>query len=577
MSAPVTSVPVRANPPALGPETQVAWPKRTVTTLSNGLQVVLVESHTFPKISAQLFFRSGNSVVAHTAPGLSEMTATVVRMGTATRPSRKIEEDLRRMGAGLGTSSGADSSAISAAGLAEYSSGILELMADLARHASFPEDDFERERRQRLEELKIERTTPGFLASERLRRVLFGAHPYAVVAPSEEQLASITRDQLAEFYRKHYVPAESLLIVVGDFAAARMLEQIEAIFGAWQAPKAAHPASAAPPHQSGRRVHLVHLPGTVQTQVLLGNLSITRRDPDWYRLLLANSIFGGAFHSRLVLNIREQKGYTYSPGSGVNALRQQGYFTVRAAVRNDVVAATLTEMFYEIDRMRSLPVTAEELDSARQLSHRRVLARRCNARWITRPTSHCLSRSVAGGISRNLSRANSRAHSRRRAHRRTPPLRFGQRADRHRRRPRPDRRASGSIRSRDGIRRERQRTSVRQASWFRRTTAPIRVCCAALLFVTIAASTLVAKNPPTHKIDINSASAKELQELPGVGPTTAKAIIQFRTKSGSFHRVEDLLAIRGISETKLAKMRPYITVGTPPPPKKSSSLPAPAH
>jgi zinc protease len=365
MSAPVTSVPVRANPPALGPETQVTWPKRTVTTLPNGLQVVLVESHTFPKISAQLYFRSGNSVVAHTAPGLAEMTATVVRMGTATRPSRKIEEDLRRMGAGLGTSSGADSSAISAAGLAEFSSGILELMADLARHASFPEDEFERERRQRLEELRIERTTPGFLASERLRRVLFGAHPYAVVAPSEEQLASITRDHLAEFYRKHYVPAESLLIVVGDFAAAKMLEQIEAIFGAWQAPKAAHPASAAPPHQSGRRVHLVHLPGTVQTQVLLGNLSITRRDPDWYRLLLANSIFGGAFHSRLVLNIREQKGYTYSPGSGVNALRQQGYFTVRAAVRNDVVAATLTEMFYEIDRMRSLPVTAEELDSAR--------------------------------------------------------------------------------------------------------------------------------------------------------------------------------------------------------------------
>ena len=140
-------------------------------------------------------------------------------------------------------------------------------------------------------------------------------------------------------------------------------------------------------------------------------------------------------------------------------------------------------------------------------------------------------------------------------------FRLSQRPNRNRRRPRPDRRASGSIRvASDGIRRERQRTSVRQASWFRRTTAPIRVCCAALLFVTIAAATLVAKNPPTHKIDINSASAKELQELPGVGPTTAKAIIQFRTKSGSFRRVEDLLAIRVISETKLAKMRPYITV-----------------
>jgi zinc protease len=364
MTAPAAPAVARAHAPALAPETRVAWPKRTVATLANGLQVVLVESRTFPKITAQLYFRSGNAVVSHSAPGLAEITATVVRSGTDARPSRQIEEDLRRMGAGLGTSAGADLSAISANGLAEFSGGILELMADLARHASFPAEEFERERRQRLEELKIERTTPGFLASERLRRVLFGAHPYAVVSPTEAQLAAITRDQLVGFYEKHYVPAESLLVVVGDFVAAEMLEQIEKVFGAWKAPKPAHLESAAPPHHGGRHVYLVHLPGSVQTQVLLGNLSITRRDPDWYRLLVANSILGGAFHSRLVLNIREQKGYTYSPGSGVNALRQQGYFTVRAAVRNDVVAATLTEMFYEIDRMRSLRVTDEELASA---------------------------------------------------------------------------------------------------------------------------------------------------------------------------------------------------------------------
>jgi zinc protease len=364
MTTPAAPVVARANAPALAPEARVAWPKRTVATLANGLQVVLVESHTFPKITAQLYFRSGNAVVSHSAPGLAEITATVVRSGTDARPSRQIEEDLRRMGAGLGTNSGADSSAISAHGLAEFSAGILELIADLARHASFPAEEFERERRQRLEELRIDRTTPGFLASERLRRVLFGAHPYAVVSPTQEELAAITRDQLVAFYQKHYVPAESVLIVVGDFVASEMMEQIEKIFGAWNAPRPAHPESAAPPHHSGRHVYLVHLPGSVQAQVLLGNLSITRRDPDWYRIVVANSILGGAFHSRLVLNIREQKGYTYSPGSGVNALRQQGYFTLRAAVRNEVVAATLTEMFYEIDRIRSLPVTEEELASA---------------------------------------------------------------------------------------------------------------------------------------------------------------------------------------------------------------------
>ncbi|HYL46281.1 MAG TPA: pitrilysin family protein [Candidatus Limnocylindrales bacterium] len=365
MSTTAATSAVPAAPPALGPERPVAWPRRTVRSLANGMQVVLAEEHTFPKISAQLFFRSGNAVVAHRTPGLADLTATVVRTGTASRTSRRIEEDLRRMGADLATTAGADSSAISVAGVAEFSAGILEMIAELARGASFPAEEFERERRRKIEALRIERTTPGFLAGERLRRVLFGEHPYAIVAPTEEQVASYHRDQLEKFYQENYTPANALLIVVGDFSSAEMLERIEKIFGAWRAPAPEAQKSPAPPRASGRHVHLVHLPGTVQTQVVVGNLATTRHDPDWYRLVLANSIYGGAFHSRLVINIREQKGYTYSPRSSLNALRQYGYFAVNAAVRNDVAAATLTEMFYEMDRMRSLPVTAEELESAR--------------------------------------------------------------------------------------------------------------------------------------------------------------------------------------------------------------------
>ncbi|MGC1795544.1 MAG: pitrilysin family protein, partial [Candidatus Acidiferrales bacterium] len=351
--------------PPLGPERPVAWPKRAVHTLSNGMQVVLAELRTFPKISAQLFFRSGNASVAHRAPGLADITATVVRTGTASRPSRQIEEDLRRMGADLGTQAGADSSAISLSGLAEFSEGIFELMADLARNASFPAEEFERERGRKIEGLRIERTTPAFLASERFRRVIFGQHPYAIISPTEEDVASYQRAQLQEFYRQNYSPSNALLIVVGDFSSDALLAQIEKVFGTWQAPQPPPQISPAPPHIPGRQVHLVHLPGSVQTQVVVGNLAITRRDPDWFRLVLANSIYGGAFHSRLVMNIREQKGYTYSPRSGLQSLRQHGYFSVHAAVRNDVTAATLTEIFYEMDRMRSLPVTAEELDSAR--------------------------------------------------------------------------------------------------------------------------------------------------------------------------------------------------------------------
>jgi zinc protease len=365
MSTPAATDATRSTLPALAAERPVAWPNRTVRTLANGLEVVLVESHTFPKMSAHLFFRSGNAAVADHAPGLADLTANVVRTGTRSRSSRQIEEDLRRMGADLGTRSGADSSAIAISGLAEFSSGLLELLADLACHASFPENEFERERRQELESLKIERTRPGFLANERFRRVLFGEHPYAVIAPSEEQVASYRREQLAEFYRHHYTPANALLITVGDFSSESLMAEIEKTFGDWSAPQPEPQFVPSPPKHAARQVHLVHLPGSVQTQVLVGNLAITRHDRDWYRLVLANSIYGGAFHSRLIVNIREQKGYTYSPHSAVVPLRQHGYFSVSAAVRNDVVAATLTEIFYEMDRIRSLPVTADELESAR--------------------------------------------------------------------------------------------------------------------------------------------------------------------------------------------------------------------
>jgi zinc protease len=365
MTSTTIATPDRSSPPALGPERPVAWPKRTVLTLANGLQVVLAEARTFPKISAQLFFRSGNASVAYRSPGLAELTATVARTGTTNRPLRRIEEDLRRMGADLAASAGADTSAIGISGVADFSEGLLEMLADLARNASFPEEEFERERRQRMEGLKIQRTTPDFLATERLRRTLFGEHPYAIVAPQEAQVAAFRREQLEEFYRQNYSPANALLILVGDFSAAAILDQVEKIFGAWKAPAPAAQKWPEAPRQSGRQVHLVHLPGSVQTQVLIGNLAITRRDPDWFRMVLANSIYGGAFHSRLVMNIREQKGYTYSPRSGISALREYGYFTVHAAVRNEVTAATLTEMFYEMDRMRSLPVTDQELESAR--------------------------------------------------------------------------------------------------------------------------------------------------------------------------------------------------------------------
>jgi len=350
--------------PGLAAEGAVTWPKRTKARLSNGLEVILAEAHSIPKFHGELFFRSGNAAANHRAPGLAEMTATVVRTGTKKRASRQIEEDLRRIGADLSSNAGADTSAISFAGLSEFAEPLLGLVNELAREAAFPEAEFERERRQKLEEVKLERTQPGFLASERLRKVLFGAHPYAQVSPSEEQVAAYKRDDLQKVYRDAYTPENGLLLLVGDFDSQAMMQNVEKVFGAWTGKKPETKTAASPVHPRGRRVYLVYVPGAVQTQILAGCHAITRKNPDWVKLGLTNSLYGGAFNSRLVMNIREDKGYTYSPRSGVHALRQHGYFSVSAAVRNDVVAASLTEIFYEMDKLRSLPVPEPELADA---------------------------------------------------------------------------------------------------------------------------------------------------------------------------------------------------------------------
>ncbi len=357
-------VEVAVGVPALAPEREVTWPKRTKTQLANGLEVILAESHTIPKFHGELFFRSGNAAIADRAPGLAEMTATVLRSGTQKRSSRRIEEDLRRIGADLSSQAGSDTSAISFSGLSEFAEPLLGLVQELAREASFPENEFERERRQKLEEVKLQRTQPSFLASERLRKVLFGPHPYSHVAPTEAQVAAYKLDDLKTVYREFYTPQNGLLLLVGDFEPQEMLKTIEKVFGAWSGKKPEAKTFPAPANPRGRRVHLVHVPGAVQAQILVGCHAVTRKHPEWVKLGVTNCLYGGAFNSRLVMNIREDKGYTYSPRSSVTPLRQHGFFSASAAVRNEVVAASLTEMFYELDKLRSLPVPPAELADA---------------------------------------------------------------------------------------------------------------------------------------------------------------------------------------------------------------------
>src|SRR5437773_2620392 len=208
--------------------------------------------------------------------------------------------------------------------------------------------------------------SPEFLGQKALARAVYGDHPYHVTAPSKETLAGATPDRLKKEHARRFRPESALLVVVGDVDAAAASAAVTRLFGPWkgtgEAPAATPPTPAAAP----RRLLVVNRPGSVQSLILIGRPAVTVTDPAYYPLLVANTICAGSFGSRLVENIREDKGYTYSPRGSVQARQKGGFLNVRADVRTEVTAASLLEMFYELDRMGATLPSAEELARAKR-------------------------------------------------------------------------------------------------------------------------------------------------------------------------------------------------------------------
>lgn len=350
--------------PPLGAERPLRIAPRLVRRLANGLTVVLAESRELPLVRFEFLLRRGEAVVAAAQPWLAELTVALLRAGTERRSRRAIDQELRRLGASLATQADADSSSLTLRGLSEATEALLVLLVELIRCPTFPPEEFERERRQALEELRLQRATPSFVAVERLRRMLFAPHPYGVVAPSEEQLLSYRPEQVAEFHRGAYRPAASVLVGVGSFEAERVAARVEELLGDWQGEPIAEPAQPPERPPSKRVVQVVHRAGAVQTHLVGGQRTVPRRHPDWIPLSVANALFGGAFHSRLVMNLREQKGYTYNAHSQLQAFRHSGYFSVHASVRNEVVKAAVQEILSELERMQAAAPEPAELEQA---------------------------------------------------------------------------------------------------------------------------------------------------------------------------------------------------------------------
>ena len=357
-------------PPAPGPARPLNLPKITEKKLANGLTVVLAPLPNVPKVSAILTFRSATTASDRDAhPGIAQIAASVANEGTDTRTSKQIKEELRSIGGTLGLGSDADSTTMSASSLSEFSSRLFELMSDVAQHPSYPEAEVKLAEENTIQQIRAGRADAGFLVNERFQKAVFGNHPYSFVVPDEKSISALTRDDLRAFVTKYYIPNAAHLIVVGDIDVDKTFAEIEKAFAGWKSGTVPPEDNPAVPTRDKRQIYFVNRPGSIQSAIYIGNVSIPRKDKDYFAIRTANTIYGGSFYSRLTKNIRETKGYTYSPFSSSNTLAKSGSFVAGAFVRNEVTGPTLLEIFYELDRMRVLPVTDEELNAAKEFSN----------------------------------------------------------------------------------------------------------------------------------------------------------------------------------------------------------------
>ena len=351
--------------PGVGPEWPFQLAPRVEKTLANGLRVVVTRQTAVPKVTVTLTILSGFSSDPPDLTGLAQMAADIVQEGTRTRNSRQIRRQAFAMGGSLTAGVSQDFSSLSTRGLSEYAAQLIDLVGDVAMNPTLPEDELAILRQQHLQTVSRQKSSPQFLSNRQFRRAVFGEHPYARTSETEASLGAIDRAKIEAFHRAHYRPNNAILLVVGDVEPNAIAAAAEKTFGAWTKGDAPRPSFAAPPSLVGRKVYFVQRPNSIQSSISIGNLAPKRSDPRWFELTVANTIFGGAFNSRIVRNIREEKGYTYSPGSAMTGFADAGFYRFSADVRNEVTGPTIAEVFKEIDLMRARGAEGAELQGAK--------------------------------------------------------------------------------------------------------------------------------------------------------------------------------------------------------------------
>jgi zinc protease len=349
----------RETPPAPGTPKDFRIPAARSFTLSNGMKVTLVPFGTVPKVAARLAVRTGGIDEGSNEVWLSNLTADLMNEGTTSRTAEQLAIQLAGMGGSVSASAGPDAVLVQGEVLSENAVNLIRIVADLARNPSFPASELERLRANRLRSLAISRSQPQSLAQEKFRQAMYGDHPYGRIFPTAEMLQAFTLEQIRGFHARNFGAARAHLFVAGVFDAAAVERAVRQAFGDWARGPA--PTVSPPTPSTARTLETVNRPDAVQSTLYMGLPVPDPSHRDWVALQVTNSLLGGSFASRITSNIREDKGYTYSPFSSVSARYRDAHWVQAADVTTNVTGPSLKEIFHEVERLQQEAPSAEEL------------------------------------------------------------------------------------------------------------------------------------------------------------------------------------------------------------------------
>lgn len=350
-------------PPAPGPMDPISFPEYAEYTLSNGARVIVVENNEQPVVTVNLRIKSGSAYDPQGREGLAGSTAGMLNKGTTARDSKEIAESIDFLGASISASAGADWTSATATVLTAFLDEALEIMADMVKNPTFPEEEFEIERKRALTALQLELSSAESVAQRRFINDVYGDHPYASL-PTEQSMTEMQRSDMVDFHSTYYRPGNALFVVAGDIGPDDAVKKLEEYFGDWGTGEVPALIAPAPPARTEREIFFYHKPGSVQAVIRAGHLLEPATHPDWVSMDVMMRILGGGSQGWLYRALRQEKGYTYGAYAIVAKRIEQGYFVADTEVRNEVTDSSLAELFTLLDKIRDEPVPQEDLELA---------------------------------------------------------------------------------------------------------------------------------------------------------------------------------------------------------------------